>query len=147
MNKLQIKQIAILSAVFGAFLGIGTLIPYIGILSFLICTFAMGSIILFYLQKIELIGELETKLWSIYGAISGFVGFLGFSITFVPLATIIGLFVKTSYYLGISIMFRIGFFITLLMVLFVALISALMNGFGAMTTSYALNFYNEVKKQ
>ena len=146
MNILLIKQISILSAVLGGLLGLITLIPYIGVLSFLICIFAAGSLILYYMQKIELIGELDTKAWSIYGALSGFVSFIGFSITFIPLATIIGMIFKTSYYLGISIMFRVGFFITILMILFVAILSALMNGFGAMTTSYVLNFCQQNNK-
>ena len=145
MNLLPIKQISILSAILGGILGILTLVPYVGILTFIVCTFAAGSIVLIYMQKLELIGELDTKSWSIYGAIGGFVSFLGFSATFVPLATIIGAIVKTSYYLGISLMFRLGFFVTILMILFVAVMSALMNGFGAMTTSYVQDFYKQSK--
>ncbi len=141
MNLRLLKQISILSVILGAILGLVTLIPYIGVLSFLICVFAAGSLVLIYLQKLELIGELDTRAWSIYGAISGFVAFIGFSISFVPLATIIGMIVKTSYYLGISLMFRMGFFITILMIFFVAIIAALMNGFGSMTTSYAISLY------
>jgi len=147
MNLILLKQISILSVILGAALGLITLIPYVGVLSFLVCVFAAGSLVLFYLQKLELIGELDTKAWSIYGAISGFVAFIGFAISFVPLATIIGMIVKTSYYLGISLMFRLGFFITILMIIFVAVIAALMNGFGAMTTSYVLSLYNSQVKQ
>lgn len=142
MNIILLKQISILSAILGAALGLITLIPYIGVLSFLICVFASGSLVLIYMKKLELIGELDTKAWSIYGAISGFVAFIGFAVSFVPIATIIGMIVKTSYYLGISLMFRLGFFITILMIIFVAVIAALMNGFGAMTTSYAISLYN-----
>ncbi len=139
MNLRLLKQISILSAILGAILGIITLIPYIGVLSFLVCVFAAGSLVLFYLQKLELIGQLDTKFWSIYGAAGGFMAFIGFAVTFVPLATIIGMIVKTSYYLGVSLMFRLGFFITILMILFVAVIAALMNGFGAMTTAYVIS--------
>ena len=147
MNIILLKQISILSAILGAALGLVTLIPYIGVLSFLICVFAAGSLVLIYMKKLELIGELDTKSWAIYGAISGFVSFIGFSIAFVPIATIIGMIVKTSYYLGISLMFRLGFFITILMIIFVAVLAALMNGFGAMTTSYAISLYNSQIKQ
>ena len=147
MNILFVKQISILSLLFGAILGVITLIPYIGLLSFLICSFAAGSIIIYYMQQIELLGEFDTKAWTIYGAISGFTSFVGFCISFIPLAALIGLFVKTSYYLGISIMFRLGFFLTIIMALFVAIISALMNGFTAMTTSYVLELLKNEKNQ
>ena len=138
MNILFVKQISILSLIFGAILGLITLIPYIGVLSFSICSFAAGSIIIYYMQKIELLGEFDTKAWTIYGAISGFTTFIGFCISFLPLAAIIGLIAKTSYYLGISIMFKYGFFLTIILALFLAFITALMNGFGSMTFSYVL---------
>lgn len=145
MNVLFIKQISILSLIFGAILGVITLIPYIGLLSFLICTFASGSLIIYYMQKIELIGEFDVKSWSIYGAIGGFVSFIGFCIAFIPLAALIGLFVKSSYYLGISIMFRLGFFLTVIMSIFMAVVVALMNGFGSMLTSYTLQLLKSSK--
>lgn len=145
MNILLIKQISLLSVILGAILGVLTLIPYLGIFTFLICIFATGSLVILYMQKLELLGELDIKTWSIYGAISGFIGFVGFSLTFVPLATLIGLMVKTSYYLGVSLMFRLGFFITILMIIFVAILSALMNGFGSMATSYFIEAYKQIK--
>lgn len=148
MNILFVKQISILSLIFGAILGVITLIPYIGILSFLVCTFAAGSLVIYYMQKIELLGEFDTKAWTIYGAISGFVCFIGFCLSFVPLAALIGLFAKTSFYLGISIMFRLGFFLTIAMSFFIAVLAAIMNGFGSMTTSYVIELLknnNQIK--
>ena len=136
-----IKELIFLSALFGAALGIATLIPYIGLITFLICTFAAGSTVIFYMQKLKLLNELDIKEWSINGAISGFVSFIGFSITFIPLAALIGALVKTSYYYGITIMFKNGFFLLLFLILFVAITSALTNGFGSMVTASALKFY------
>ncbi len=141
MNILLLKQISILSLIVGAVLGVISLIPYIAILSFLLCVFAAGSAILIYMKHLELVGELDIKLWTIYGSISGFVTFLGFCITFVPLATLIGIIIKTSYYLGVSIIFKMSLPILILIVIFVGLIAALMNGFGAMTTSYLIELY------
>ena len=142
MNLRLLKQISILSVILGAILGLVTLIPYIGVLSFLICVFAAGSLVLIYLQKLELIGELDTRAWSIYGAISGFVAFIGFSISFVPLATIIGFIYKGSFYLGVSLLFRSGIFVTIMMVLFVAILAALMNAFSGLVTMY---IYNQIE--
>ena len=85
------------------------------------------------MTKYNLIGILNLKETLIYGAIIGFISFLGFSLTFVPLATIIGLIYKNSFYLGVSMLFREGFFVMLLMVIFVALLGgALMNSFSAL---------------
>lgn len=39
MNLRLLKQISILSVILGAILGLVTLIPYIGVLSFLICVY------------------------------------------------------------------------------------------------------------
>ncbi len=142
-----IKELSLLSAIFGAALGIVTLIPYIGIISFLICTFAAGSIILCYMQKMKLIGETDIKNWSINGAISGLVAFIGFSLVFIPIAALIGAITKTSYHYGITIMFKNGFFMLLFLIAFVAITSALTNGFGAMVTAYTIKFYeSQIKK-
>ncbi len=147
MNILFVKQISILSLIFGALLGLITLIPYIGIISFLVCVFASGSLIIYYMQQVEILGEFDTKAWTIYGAISGFCSFIGFCISFIPLAALIGLFVKPSYFSSISIMFRDGFILTIIMSIFIATIVALMNGFGAMTTSYILELLKTVKNK
>ena len=139
MNILFVKQISILSLVFGAILGLVTLIPYVGVISFLICSFAAGSMIIHYMNKIELIGEFDTKAWTIYGAISGFASFIGFCISFVPLAALVGLIVKNSYYMSVHIMLTKGFFLTIILSVFLAVIAGLMNGFCAMTTSYVIS--------
>lgn len=147
MNILFVKQISILSLIFGALLGLITLVPYIGIISFLVCVFASGSLIIYYMQQVEILGEFDTKAWTIYGAISGFCSFIGFCISFIPLAALIGLFVKPSYFSSISIMFRDGFILTIIMSIFIATIVALMNGFGAMTTSYILELLKTAKNK
>ena len=69
---------------------------------------------------------------------------LGFSLSFVPLATIIGFLYKGSYYLGVSLLFRSGFFVTLMMVIFVAILSALINAFSGFMTMY---IYNQIEPQ
>ena len=147
MNILFVKQISILSLIFGALLGLITLVPYIGIISFLVCVFASGSLIIYYMQQVEILGEFDTKAWTIYGAISGFCSFIGFCVSFIPLAALIGLFVKPSYFSSISIMFRDGFILTIIMSIFIATIVALMNGFGAMTTSYILELLKTAKNK
>ena len=136
-----IKELSVLSLILGAILGLATLIPYVGIITFLMCTFASGCIIILYMQKMKLLGELDVKDWAINGAISGLISFLGFSLAFIPLAVIIGELTKASYYYGIAIMFKSGFFMLVFMIIFIAITSAITNSFGAMTTAYAIKVY------
>ncbi len=136
MNKILIKQISVLSLILGAVLGAITIIPYVGILSFLAQMFVAGTIVLLYMKKNDFVGKLTPRDGGIYGSIIGFVSFIGFSLTFVPIATVIGLFVKGSYYTGISMLFRIGFIVLIMMVIFVAILSALMNAFSGLATVY-----------
>ena len=86
-----------------------------------------------------MIGILDIKQGAMYGAIIGFISFLGFSVAFVPLATIIGFIYKGSFYLGVSLLFRSGFFVLIMMVFFVAILSALMNAFSGLVTMYVYN--------
>lgn len=141
MNQILLKQTAILSLILGAGLGIITIIPFIGAISFFTIMFLASTVVLIYMNKNNMIGKLIPRDGALLGALIGFLSFIGFSITFVPLATIIGLFYKGSFYLGISLMFRSGFFVLIMMVAFVAMLSALMNSFSGLATVY---FYGQM---
>lgn len=133
MELIILKRMVIISVILGAILGIVTIIPFINVLSFTAIMFLASPIVIMYMTKYNLMGILNLKQTLIYGAIIGFISFLGFSITFAPLATIIGIIYKSSFYLGVSMLFREGFFVMLLMVIFVALLGgALMNSFSAL---------------
>ena len=133
MELVVLKRMVVISSILGAVLGVITVIPVVNVLSFLAIMFLASPSVIIYMTKYNLIGILNLKETLIYGAIIGFISFLGFSLTFVPLATIIGLIYKNSFYLGVSMLFREGFFVMLLMVVFVALLGgALMNSFRAL---------------
>ena len=133
MELVVLKRMVVISSILGAVLGVITIIPVVNVLSFLAIMFLASPSVIIYMTKYNLIGILNLKETLIYGAIIGFISFLGFSLTFVPLATIIGLIYKNSFYLGVSMLFREGFFVMLLMVVFVALLGgALMNSFSAL---------------
>lgn len=139
IKEILLKKMAVLSGILGLFLGLLTVIPFICNFSFFALIVLAAPIVLVYMKKLELIGILEPKLGAMYGAIIGFVSFLGFSISFVPLATIIGFIYKGSFYLGISLLFRSGFLVLIMMVFFVAILSALMNAFSGLITMYVYN--------
>lgn len=142
INKLLIKQMATLSGVLGLILGVLTIIPFICNFSFFALIVLAAPIILFYMKKLDMIGILDVKQGAMYGAIVGFVSFLAFSVSFVPLATVVGLLYKGSFYLGVSLLVRSGFFVVVMMVFFVAILAALMNAFSGLVTIY---IYNQIE--
>ena len=142
LKELLFKQMSILSGLLGLILGVLTIIPFICNFSFFALFVMAAPIIMIYMKKMQMMGILDIRQGAMYGAIIGFVSFLGFSISFVPLATIIGFIYKGSYYLGVSLLFRSGFFVLIMMIFFVALLSALMNSFSGLVKMY---IYNQIE--
>ena len=139
IKQLLLKQMGMLSSVLGLVLGVITIIPFICNFSFFALIVLSAPIILVYMKKLDMIGILDIRQGAMYGAIIGFISFVAFSVSFVPLATIIGFIYKGSYYLGVSMLFRTGFFVLIMMVFFVALLAALMNAFSGLVTIYVYN--------
>lgn len=139
IKQLLLKQMGMLSSVLGLVLGVITIIPFICNFSFFALIVLAAPIILVYMKKLDMIGILDIRQGAMYGAIIGFISFVAFSVSFVPLATIIGFIYKGSYYLGVSLLFRTGFFVLIMMVFFVALLAALMNAFSGLITIYVYN--------
>ena len=139
IKQLLLKQMGMLSSVLGLVLGVITIIPFICNFSFFALIVLSAPIILVYMKKLDMIGILDIRQGAMYGAIIGFISFVAFSVSFVPLATIIGFIYKGSYYLGVSLLFRTGFFVLIMMVFFVALLAALMNAFLGLVTIYVYN--------
>lgn len=150
MNKFLLKQMIILSVILGFALGAITIIPLIGVISFLAVMILASTSVLIYMKKMNSIGVITEKEGGIYGAIIGFVSFLGFCLSFVPLAAIIGwiysLFSNQPiWYSTMTIWFKYGLssiLILLLMIVFVGALSALLNGFSGMATVF---LYGQLK--
>ncbi len=144
IKELLFKQMSILSGLLGLILGVLTVLPVICNLSFFALFILAAPIIMIYMKKMQMMGILDIKQGAMYGAIIGFISFLGFSISFVPLAGIIGLIYKGSFYLSISLLLRSGFFVLIMLIFFVALLSAIMNAFSGLVTMYV---YNQIEPQ
>lgn len=124
------------------------IIPFICNFSFFALIVLSAPIILVYMKKLDMIGILDIRQGAMYGAIIGFISFVAFSVSFVPLATIIGFIYKGSYYLGVSLLFRTGFFVLIMMVFFVALLAALMNAFhGLLQSMFTTSLNKNLKNQ
>ena len=136
IKEILFKQTAVLSGLLGLVLGVLTVIPFICNLSFFALFILAAPIIMVYMKRMQMMGILDIKQGAMYGAVIGFLSFIGFSISFIPFAGIIGLIYKGSFYLGISLLLRSGFFVMITLIFFVALLSAIMNSFSGLVTMY-----------
>lgn len=148
MNQLIVKQTAILSAILGGILGVLTLIPFVRNFSFMLLILCISAVIIVYMKKNELIGIIDVREGAILGAIIGFISFVAFSIVFVPLVSIIGLIFKGYYTYGILYLLQAsGFFVLVMLMGFLAILSALMNSFSGLVTAYIYEILSGIKKE
>lgn len=149
MNLLLLKQLSIISAFAGIVLGLITVIPYISLISFLILMLCVSVFVLIYMKNNDLIGIINVREGCIFGAIIGFVSFLAFFAVFAPISMLLG-WIFQSYTLGFLRLFLTGFgttFVMLILAVFMAGISALMNGFAGLVTAYVFELITGVKKE
>ena len=99
-----LRQISVLSAFFGAVLGFVTLIPFIGTFSFIFLICFIAPLVIWLLIKYECLTLSSVKKSVITGAIAGFVGYLGFSVIFIPISVILMKLFHISANYGIGIM-------------------------------------------
>ena len=148
MNKIVVKQTAILSAILGGILGVLTLIPFVRNFSFMLLMLCISTVVIIYMKRNDLIGIIDAREGAILGGIIGFVSFIAFSIVFIPLVAIVGLIFKGYYTFGITYMLRIsGLFVLIMLVGFLGLLSALMNAFAGLVTAYVYEVLSGVKKE
>lgn len=149
MNLIILKQLAILSAVAGVALGLITIIPYISFLSFMILLMFLSAFILVYLKQNDLIGIINTREGCIYGALIGFVSFITFSLVYAPISMLIGWLIP-SYTQGFLRFFLNSFgslIVMFLLMILMAGISALFNGFTGLVTAWVYELITGQKKE
>lgn len=148
MNPLIIKQTSILSAILGGIIGVLTLIPFVRNFTFLILMLALAAVVIIYMKKNDLIGIIDSREGAILGAIIGFVSFVAFSIVYVPLVAIVGFIFKGYYTFGITMLLKVsGFFVLVVVMLFLAILSALMNAFAGLVTAYVYEALTGIRKE
>lgn len=150
MNLLLLKQLSILSAIVGVIFGLITVIPYISFFSFLILITCIAAFILAYLKQNDLIGIISIREGCIFGAVIGFVSFLTFSVAFTPISMLLGWLIP-SYTQGFLRFFLSGGFgsviVMVLLIVLMAGISALFNGFSGLVTAYVYELITGMKKE
>lgn len=149
MNLLLLKQLSILSIFAGAILGLVTIIPYISLLSFLVLILFLSAFIIAYLKQNDLIGIISIREGCIFGAVIGFISFIAFSITYTPLSMLLGWLIP-SYSQGFLRFFLTSFgsfIVLILLMILMAGISALFNGFAGLVTAWVYELISGVKKE
>ena len=143
MNISLIKLISILSCFIGGICGLVALLPYIGGLAFL-TVMCLASIFVISFLMYNKILQIESIPESItLGGIIGFVSFIAFSIIYIPLMVIMirGFNYSTNY--GVSIFIgHANLFIIVMLVLFLAILSATINAF----TGFVVYYISELLK-
>ncbi len=149
MNLLLLKQLAILSAFAGAILGFVTVIPYVSMFSFLILILCLSAFVITYLKQNDLIGIISIREGCIFGAVIGFVSFMAFSVIYTPISMLLGWLIP-AYTQGFLRFFMTSFGSFVVMVLLIILmagISALFNGFAGLVTAWVYELISGVKKE
>lgn len=149
MNLLLLKQLAILSAFAGAILGFVTVIPYVSAISFFILILCLSAFVLAYLKQNDLIGIISIREGCIFGAIIGFVSFIAFAIVYTPISMILGWLIP-SYTQGFLRFFLSSFgsvVVMIMLIIFMAGISALFNAFAGLITAWIYELITGVKKE
>ena len=149
MNLIILKQLAILSAFAGIALGLVTIIPYISFISFMVLLLFLSAFILVYLKQNDFIGIINLREGCIYGAVIGFVSFVAFSVVYAPISMLIG-WIIPSYTQGFLRFFLNSFgslIVMLLLMILMAGISALFNGFTGLVTAWVYELITGEKKE
>jgi hypothetical protein len=134
--KFYFKPTLILSAILGAVLGFFTLIPLISCLSCFLYSFVAVAVI-WYMKKYGFIGFISVNDGAVIGAIAGFVSFISASAIYLPIAILIQIIFKTGINMTTSALTTtFGFFTMLMLIVFMALLSALFNAFSGLVTAY-----------
>lgn len=148
INFILLKQIAILSAFFGAVLGAITLIPYLGVISFVFLISLIAPLVIWLLVKYNCLSLSSPKDSVIVGAIAGFVAYLGFSIIYVPISVLLMKVFHLAANVGVGFMLgNATFFLLVVISLFMGVLGATINAFTGFLTFYVLDFINSIEKK
>lgn len=135
IDYILLKRISILSAFFGFMTGLITLLPFVGIYSFVFLICFISPLVIWILIKYNCLTLTSAKHSIIIGAISGFLSYLAFSIIYIPISVLLIKFLNLSANYGIAIMLsNANFFILIVLSLFMGVLGATINAFSGFLT-------------
>ena len=118
-------------------------------ITFLILMLCLSAFVIVYLKQNDLIGIISIREGCIFGAVIGFVSFIAFSIIYSPISMLLGWLVP-SYTQGFLRFFMTSFgsiVVMILLMILMAGISALFNGFTGLVTAWVYELISGVKKE
>ena len=146
MSRLLIKQISILSAIFGAILGILSLIPFIRNFTSVAVMIFMAPIVIIYLKKLNILHDITVQTGMIMGAITGIVSIIAFTLAFTPFDLLFSLFIKDGFiFIMSSFIKNAGIFNYVMLLSFICILSGITNAFSGLTTAYIYDFLGKIK--
>jgi hypothetical protein len=92
-----------------------------------------------FMKHVKLLPKPTEQTGMLWGGISGFVTFIGFSVIFVPCSFILSLIFKQSYYTGIGLIMKSGFMTMITLIFFIGILCAMMNAFSGLASIYFFN--------
>ena len=147
MDKSLLKLIVMLSAFWGVLFGILTAIPYVGQIAFWILLCFAAVLVMTFLIRVKLLDIFTVNESVVIGGIIGFVSFMAFCIVYVPIIVILlkVFHYSDNYFLSIMLG-NANIFIILLLSVFMAILSATVNGFTGFITFYVREFLKNLDK-
>ena len=147
INYILLRQISVLSVFFGLLLGVVTLIPYAGAVSFIFLLCFVAPLVIWILIKYGCLSLSSIKDSVIVGALAGFISYLGFSIVYVPVSVVLMKFFHLAANYGVGFMLQnASFFILIVVSIFMGVLGATVNAFTGFLTFYVIDFLNSVRK-
>ena len=139
MNQLIAQKTALFSLIFGAIIGLLSIIPpFIGLTLFILA-FCSSAIIMPYMKKNEKhVAYLTNEQGAIMGGIIGFCATLGFFATFSPMVCIMKMIFKGYYTYMIPDMLANALWLFFVIVFMVSLIFAMTNSVAGMGITWVL---------
>lgn len=135
ISKALFKVVSVCSLIIGAIIAIPTFFPFIRGFSFFALMFLVAPFLIVYLKRLEVIKTPDMDKLLAVGALSGVFAFLGFSVVFFPTTFLLNLIFKIQSFLWVKVVFS-NFAFLLLIIILMAIVSALTNAFSAFLTAY-----------
>jgi len=135
--KLSLK----IGAILGVLLGVILLIPFINGVSCFILYTSVGVAVVYYLKKRNLVGFLSYQDGALIGAVSGFISLITAAVVYLPVSYFLGILFNPISKAGSALFSSLivasySMFVLTMIVIFMALLSALFNAFSGLITTY-----------
>ncbi len=145
MDKYVVKNLIIISSILGVVLGIVGAVPYIGIWLFIATLILSAPVTMVYLimdSKLDLT-TIENSI--ITGAITGFCSSIIFCAAYSLLTALIFKFLHYSHNAILtSIIINSPIWLSIVFIIFIAVVSATINAFSGLATYYIINFIRDM---